>query len=72
MKNSLRLMGVLLLGTVATGALTTAAHADEPAGWYVGANGGLNWNDRLKTDLAPTSTGTRFGGRAYGQQHRQL
>ena len=66
MKNSLRLMGALLLGSVSFGALTTSAHADEPAGWYVGANGGLNWNDRLKTDLSPTSTGTRFLGSPTG------
>jgi outer membrane protein OmpA-like peptidoglycan-associated protein len=64
MKKSLRLMGVLLLGGVSFGALTVQAHADEPAGWYVGANGGLNWNDSLKTDLAPTSTGDRFRGAA--------
>ncbi len=64
MKKSLRLMGALLLGGVSFGALTVSAHADEPAGWYVGANGGLNWNDRLKTDLAPTTTGNRFSGAA--------
>ncbi len=66
MTKSLRLMGALLLGGVSFGALTVSAHADEPAGWYVGANGGLNWNDRLKTDLPATSTGNRFTGSPTG------
>ena len=64
MKNSVRLIGALLFGSVSLVALS--AHADEPAGWYVGANGGLNWNNKIKTDLAPTTTGQRFTGTDVG------
>jgi outer membrane protein OmpA-like peptidoglycan-associated protein len=52
-------LGALLLGSVSLIALS--AHADEPAGWYVGANGGLNWNDTLKTDLGHGRSGAGPG-----------
>ena len=48
-------IGALLLGSVSLVALS--AHASEPEGFYVGANGGLNFNDTLKTDLDPTAAG---------------
>ncbi len=60
MKKSARLLGAVLFGSVSFVAL--AAHADEPAGFYIGGNGGLTHEDKLKTDLTPTSTGSRFSG----------
>jgi outer membrane protein OmpA-like peptidoglycan-associated protein len=54
MKKSVRLIGALLFGSVSMVALS--AHADEPEGWYVGGNGGLNWNEHQNTDLVPTTT----------------
>ena len=59
MKKSVRLIGALLFGSVSFVALS--AHADEPEGWYVGGNGGLNWNNKQKTDLVPTTNGLRTG-----------
>ena len=52
-------IGALLLGSVSLIALS--AQAAEPEGWYVGANGGLNWNQTLKTDLRPTAAGAGAG-----------
>jgi outer membrane protein OmpA-like peptidoglycan-associated protein len=54
MKKSVRLIGALLFGSVSFVAFN--AYADEPEGWYVGANGGLNENNKQKTDLVPTTT----------------
>ena len=59
MKRTTRLLGALLFGSVSFVAL--AAHADEPAGWYVGGEGGLTHEDKLKTDLHPTTTGAAVG-----------
>jgi outer membrane protein OmpA-like peptidoglycan-associated protein len=60
MKKSARLLGAVLFGSVSFVAL--AAHADEPAGWYVGGNGGLTHEEKLKTNLTPSTTGSHFSG----------
>ncbi len=65
MKKSTRLLGALLFGSVSFVAI--AAHADEPAGWYVGAEGGLTHEDKLKTDLPPTNTRLATGQRTNSE-----
>jgi outer membrane protein OmpA-like peptidoglycan-associated protein len=69
MIKSTRLLGALLFGSVSFVAI--AAHADEPEGFYVGGNGGLTKEEKLKTDLTPTNTGLASGQRTNSEIKNQ-